>query len=69
MTTIANAIQSEIETARAKSQALSATGNKPDMYRTNEHDYLYGYIQGLQAALDLLAQETAVIEVEAELVY
>lgn len=50
-------LQNEIEAARAKSQALSAAGNKPNMYRTNEHDYLYGYIQGLQTAVRLLEKQ------------
>lgn len=61
------AIQNEIAAAQKKRSLI--TDNTPNRIHSNEIARLGGYIQGLNTALYLLVQETAVMEVEAELVY
>jgi len=61
------AIQNEIAAAQNEIARL----NRLNMPRANERriECLTRYIKGLNVALYLLVQETAVMEVEAELVY
>ena len=63
------AIQNEIAAAQRKRNEVFLNHDMRAEMWFREYTRLGGYIQGLNTALYLLVQETAVMEVEAELVY